>query len=297
MRIMLLALASILLATSARAQEARVTLHPARPFGYFVGDLIHARVEVTAPAEAALSTASLPRPGQLDVSLDLRDVSVHVRRDGDVKRFDIDLVYQNFYVALDVRNIEIPPFSLRIGDETVAVPSWSVGVAPLREIAPVQQERAGDYLRPDSHVPLMDAAQSARLALALAGLSTLAFATLARDRGWPPFQRRRARIFAVLARRLASQAGSAPDKAALAQAIRSMHRAIDIANGASLLSEDLSAFLARRPGFQSLRAPFERFFEASRSAFFSDTPDCDGDYSFAELVRFAHALAREERRQ
>lgn len=297
MRIALLALASLGLMTSALAQETRVTIHSARPFGYFVGDLIHARIEVTAPAEATFSAASLPRPGPLNVSLDLRDVSLHESRHGDVKRFDIDLVYQNFYVALDVRNIEIPPFSLRIGDETVAIPSWSVGVAPLREIAPTQQERAEDYLRPDAQAMLMDAAQAQRVALALAALSALAFAMLAWDRGLPPFHRRRERIFARLARQLASQAGSAPDPSARAQAIRSMHRALDIANGASLLSEDLSAFLVRRQEFEALHSSFERFFEGSRRAFFSDAANCDDSYSFAELVSFAQALAREERRR
>lgn len=296
MRIALLALASLALTTSALAKETRVTIHSARPFGYFVGDLIHAGIEVTAPAEATLSVASLPRPGPLNVSLDLRDVSLHESRDGDVKRFDIDLVYQNFYLALDVRNIEIPPFSLRIGDETVAIPSWSVAVAPLREIAPAQQERAEDYLRPDAQASFMDAEQAQRGALGLAGLSALALAMLARDRGWPPFHHRRERIFARLARQLASQAGSAPDPSARAQAIRSMHRAIDIANGASLLSEELPGFLARRPEFETLHSSFERFFSASRCVFFGDVAH-DGDYSFAELVSFAHALAREERRR
>lgn len=297
MRIVLFILLTLCLIDPAAA-ETRVIIHSARPFGYFVGDLIRAQVEILTPAEASLSTASLPRPGPLNVSLDLRDVNLRETLDGPNRRFDIDLVYQNFYVALDVRNIEIPPFTLRIGDETISVPGWSVGVAPLREIAPAQQERAEDYLRPDGAMLLADSERPKRLGLILAGLSALAIGAVTWDRGWPPFQRRRARIFNALARRLAAQARSAPqEREALAQAMQSMHRAMDSANGAALLSEDISGFLARRPEFVSLHSSFQRFFVASRSAFFSQHGELGADYSFVELASFARALARQERMQ
>jgi mxaA protein len=298
MRIIPFILLTLCLVDPATAGATRVIIHSARPFGYFVGDIIRARVEILAPAEAALSTASLPRPGPLNVSLDLRDVNFRETLDGANRRFDIDLVYQNFYVALDVRNIEIPPFALRIGDETVSVPGWSVGVAPLREISPAQLEHAEDYLRPDPAMLLVDSGRPKRLALVFAALSAFAVGAVAWDRGWPPFQRRRARIFNALARRLAAQARATPqEQEALAQAIQSMHRAMDSANGAALLFEDVSSFLARRPEFGSLHSSFQRFFAASRSAFFSQHDEPGADYSLAELASFAHALARQERRQ
>lgn len=277
------------------ADELSVTIHSARPFGYFVGDLIRARVEIKGPADKQLSAASLPRPGPLGVSLDLREVKVHAATEGADKRWDIDLIYQNFYVALDVRNIEIPGFDLRFGDETVTVPVWSVGVAPLREIAPAKQERAEDYLRPDAAIIFAQETKPRRLALAFAALSLLALAAVARDRAWPPFQKRRERIFNALARKLAAQ--SRADVDALPQAMQSVHRAIDRANGGSLLVEDVPAFLARRPEFAPLRPFFDRFFSASRNAFFSGEDEGRMDYGFAELLEFAKVLARQERAQ
>jgi mxaA protein len=292
MRVGLLIIVLLLWAFPTQAGDARVKIHSARPFGYFVGDLIRARVEIAAPAKARLAAASLPRPGPLGVSLDLKEVDVHETAIGADKRWDIELVYQNFYVALDVRNIEIPGFDLRFGDETVSVPAWRVGVSPLREIAPPRPERAEDYLRPDGPIGFAPETPPKRLALVFAGLSLLALTAVARDRAWPPFRARRARIFTALAAELAAQSRSGVD--AVPQAMQSMHRAIDLANGGSLLAEDVPAFLSRRPEFASLKPSFERFFSASRNAFFSQQGEKEG-YDFSELLDFANTLARKER--
>lgn len=297
MRIAFIMLLALFWTRPVEAEQARVTIQSERAFGYFVGDLVHARVEIITPAEANLWASSLPRPGPLGVSLDLRDVSVQVRTEGANKSWDIDLVYQNFYVALDVRNIEIPAFDLRFGDETVTVPAWSVGVAPLREIAPAKQERPEDYLRPDAPMAFAEETQPKRLALAFAAFSSLLLAAVARDRAWPPFRKRRARIFNALARRLAAETRAATGANAIRQAFQCVHRTIDLANGGSLLAEDVPVFLLRRPEFASLKPSFDRFFSSSRGVFFSTEGEPVADYSLAELLDFAKALARRERAQ
>lgn len=291
MRFGLLIILCLLWACPIKADEARVTIHSARPFGYFVGDIIRARVEIMAPAGATLASASLPRPGPLSVSLDLQAVDVHVTTIGQEKRWDIDLVYQNFYVALDVRNIEIPGFDLRFGDEAVQVPAWSVGVAPLREIAPAKQKSAEDYLRPDAPMMFAKETQPKRLAIAFGSLCVLALGAIARDRAWPPFQKRRARIFNALARELASKSHGGIE--ALPAAMQSVHRTIDSANGGALLAGDIPVFLGQRPEFASMKPSFERFFAASRDAFFSK--GLGEHYGFGDLLDFVNALARLER--
>ncbi|BDV36273.1 nonribosomal peptide synthetase MxaA [Methylocystis iwaonis] len=297
MRIAPLFIVALFWATCAQAADQRVKIHSARPFGYFVGDLIHARIEIMSSADAKLSASSLPRPGPLGVSLDLKDVGVHATAVGADTRWDIDLVYQNFYVALDVRNIDIPAFDLRLGEETISVPAWRVGVAPLREIAPEKQERSEDYLRPDAPAVYAEETEPKRLALAFAALSLLSLTAVARDRAWPPFQKRPARIFSALARKLAAQTRAASEATVLPLAFQSLHRAIDLANGASLLAEDVPGFLARRPEFASLKPAFDRFFSASRRAFFSREGDHVADYTLGELLDFAKALGRRERAQ
>lgn len=297
MRFALAILALLSIPLTAGAGDIGVSVGSTRPFGYFVGDLIYAQVDVSAPADKELSVASLPRPGPLNISLDLKDVAVEEAKEGDRKFWHINLVYQNFYVALDVRNIEIPGFDLRIGGETVSVPAWKVGVAPLREIAPAQQERAEDYLRPDGAAALVDEARPKALAVGLAALAMLSISVVAWDRGWPPFHRRGARVFSALGRDLARQARGARDAATFNRALRRVHRAIDATNGASLLVEDLPSFFARRPEFAPLRPSFERFFAVSNSRFFGDHAETSVEDEFSELLRFVQALSWAERTQ
>lgn len=286
-------------ALSASAEAASVSIHSARPFGYFAGDLIHARVDISAAGNATLSAASLPRPGPLTISLDLKDVVVSEASAGGGKIWHLDLTYQNFYVALDVRNIEIPGFVVSVttpaGPETVKVPTWRVGVSPLREIVPEKKERADDYLRPDAAALLVDERRPQILALAFGAAASLSLIAVARDRGWPPFHRRPARIFSALARRLAAKASRASGDQALRLAILEVHRAIDAVNGASLLAEDLPGFLDRRPEFAVLQPCLERFFAASSRRFFGDANDVGDAFDMPALVELVAALAVRER--
>lgn len=283
-------------APPAFAQETTVRIHSARPFGYFVGDLIHARIDVSAPADAVLSRASLPNPGPLTGSLDLRDVKLRETLENGARLWRLDLTYQNFYVALDARDIEVPGFELSIstatGAQTIAVPPWRIGVSPLREVAPQKQEQASDYLRPDSSSAFVDEATPRNLAFGTGVAALLALALVARDRAWPPFQQRKARVFSALARQISTRRGA--DGGNLAVAIQSVHRALDQANGAILLSGDVPEFLRRHPEFELLRVDFERFFETSKRLFFGGESSED-DEAAEQLAQFVSRLARKER--
>lgn len=286
---------SLICAGAAQAEGIDVRVKTMRTFGYFVGDLIPATVEIAAPDDRKLLPASLPHPGPLGVSLSLRGVGVREVRQGGKRVCLIDLLYQNFYVALDVRNIDIPGFELHLGDEVVRVPSWSVSISPLREIAPGLAENAKDYLRPDGPPVFADDANPGLFALGAAVLAAASLLPVARDRGLAPFHRRRARAFNALAHSLRKGASTATDAESFREALRSVHRAIDALNDASLLAEDVPAFLSSHPEFASLRADFDRFYEVSRRTFFgapaTSNPACD----FPQLLQFVSTLARLER--
>ena len=297
MRALSIALLLALAAIPALADDISVAISSGRPFGYFVGDLIRARVDIRAERDAVLSSASLPHPGHLSVSLDLREVDVEETIEDDERLWRLYLTYQNFYVALDVREIVIPPFTVNFstpgGAKAVEVPAWRVGVAPLRQIVPQRKENAEDYLRPDSAPVLLSQARSKFIAGALATATLFGLMLTARDRAWPPFHKRRARLFSAMARRIAAMARAPGGVTTLGAALKEIHRALDAAYGKSFLEADLPTFLASHPHFAPLEASFQRFFAGSRKAFFGNVEPPGVDMT--ELSRFAATLAERER--
>ncbi len=300
MRSALLLLALIALSRPAQADEVSVQIHSERPFGHFVGDLVRAHVDVHGAGDATLISASLPHPGPLTVSLDLRDVSAENIEEKGANFWRIHLTYQNFYGALDVRNMQIPGFTLSFsrpgGDMAVNVPSWRFGVAPLREIAPEQKESGADYLRPDPIAGFVDESRPIAMLIVCAATTIFFVLAVARDRAWPPFHKRRARIFSNLARQLAAKARGPCSEEEFRLAMRKLHRAIDAACGHSILKGDLAEFFRGRPEFASSRGSAERFFAVSGEMFFNGASEATSkDYSMAELVRFAEELAEREK--
>ncbi len=300
MRSALFLLASLALSHPAQADVFSVQIHSERPFGHFVGDLVRAHVDVHASEDATLISASLPHSGPLTVSLDLRDVSVEEIEEMGAKFWRIHLTYQNFYVALDVRNMEIPGFTLSFsrppGDVAVNVPGWRFGVAPLREIAPEQKERGADYLRPDPVADSVDESKPLATVIIWAAITIFFVLAVARNRAWPPFHKRRARAFSSLARQLAVMARGHCGEEEFRLAMRKLHRAIDAACGHSILKGDLGEFFRGRPEFASSRASAERFFAVSDEVFFNGASGSTSkDYSIADLVRFVEELAEREK--
>ncbi len=300
MRLALYMFAWMVFSVPACAKEFTVEVRSERSFGYFTGDLVRSLVEIRGPADAKLLRASLPHPAPLRVSLELRDVSVEEFVDGSARVWRLKLAYQNFYAALDVRNVDVPGFELTFevsGERrAVTVPAWRFGVAPLREITPEQKERGEEYLRPDPGADSVDDARTLRIAISFAVLSALLSIAVAWDRSWPPFRRRSTRVFSITARKLGSLTRHPNSPEALRVAMRDLHRAFDAAGGKSLFGPDLEEFFQHRPEFARLQPTAERFFSASEKVFFgSEKRPGSADFTLTELIGFAKALAERER--
>ena len=300
MRLALFILVWSVLSLPAWAGEFSVQTRAGVPFGFFVGDLVRSLIEIRGPADAKLVRASLPHPAPLRISLDLRDVSVEEREEGQQRLWRLRLTYQNFYAALDVRNIEVPGFELTFEADgerkAVSAPAWRFGVAPLREITPEQKERGEDYLRPDPAADFVDEFWSLRIDILFAVLGAILSIAVAWDRGWAPFQRRPVRVFARSARRVRALARRSDSIEGLRLAVRELHRAFDAAGGKSVLRPDLDEFFRRRPELARLRSTAERFFKVSEGMFFGaeESPDYP-EFTMTELVGFVKALAERER--
>ena len=299
--------ASVLLLTAlpAAAQIGAVTVRSPRPFGLFLGDRFDATVEIEAADGFAPQAASLPKPGPLTYWLDLGSVAVAPGplRDGN-RLWRLSLTYQTFYAALDVRRLDIPAFTVTFASEAARsttsaaaeVPSWPILVSPLREVQPPPVADPTEYMRPESPVPRRDPGPARVLAWAFAALALAGLALLARDRAWWPLHRRPARAFAAAARQVRRLSARSGDESAYRDALLALHRGLDRTDGRRVMGEDLPAFLARHPAYGALAQPLDRFFAASRAAFFGRDPAAARrHWPFPDLVATARRLAAAER--
>lgn len=294
--------------TSGRAAPAqpsgvkRVAIRAPRDIGYFQGDLVRASVDISVDKGFKLVTSSLPQPGPLNYWLDLRTIEVEQRNVGSTTRYTLKMLYQDFYVALDARQQEMPAFDVDFIDGkdkiTAKVPPWSIGVSPLREISPAPKDDPKDFVRADEKAPRIDVDPLWISAAAAAAATLLALLLLAYDRLWWPFRPRPSRVFADAQRRLHKLAKSPNSVDAYLEALLVLHRGIDRTDGQRVLADDMPRFLARHPTFASQREAFARFFTASRAAFFGSDPQrAQADLGFGALQGFARQLAAIERAQ
>lgn len=288
------------LVTSAAADVRAVhTLEP-RAFGYFLGDIIERTIEIETGPDDEIVTASLPRTGPSNYWLELRSVAQSSERRGDGRLHKIKLTYQAFYAPIDPRKQTIPAAQIAVkgpnGSETTTIPPFTFLMSPLREIFPEKSgETAETFLRPDMAVPIRHSGGLRTAAFIAAGLSALLLILLARDLAWWPFHKRPARPFSRATREIGhalAKGGTEGYRAALL----ALHRAFDTAAGQRLLAADVDSFLTSHPEYGDTRTAVERFFSASRAAFFGDAQrEAETGLPPTELKELAATLARQER--
>ena len=228
-----------------------ITISAPRDIGFFAGDLVEADVDLVVADGAAIEPASLPHPGPIDYWLDLRSIDVEKRTEGSNWRYTLKMLYQNFYDALDARPQEIPAFSVAFTKdgttESADVQAWTIGVSPLREVAPPVKEDPKDYMRADEAAPLIQIASLWRAAGAVAVAVALALAVLAYDRVWWPFRAPKTRPFGDAVRGLRKLRDRQGVEDGYLQSLLILHRGIDQTDGRRVLADDAPAFLRRHP--------------------------------------------------
>ncbi|GJE16826.1 nonribosomal peptide synthetase MxaA [Methylobacterium marchantiae] len=289
---------------AAQAQVRSVEVRTPRPFGYFLGDLVRAQVDIVVEPGFALQSASLPHPGAMAYWLDLRDIAVSDASVGDGRRVRLDLTYQNFYAALDARALEIPGFTVTFVSESdrgattakAQVPAWSFNISPLREVQPPARAEPQSYMRPDGRVAALDPQPLVLGGAGFAAMALVAFAGLAWDRTWWPFAGRGGRAFALCLRRLRTLFERPDPDAAYGEGLLALHRALDETDGRRVLADDLPTFLARHPAYRTEERGLAAFLDASRHTFFGSGPAA-GTRLLApsDLVSLTRRLAAIER--
>jgi mxaA protein len=271
-----IAAAATLMAGQAAAQVRSVHLQAPRPFGYFIGDVIRLEADIVVDASFALVPGSLPKPRAVNYWLDLNSVSTDDRGvQAGARRYRVVLAYQTFYAPLEPRAVTIPGFTVTMSDGSTRaeaeVPAWTFLMSPLREIRP-QRATPAALLRPDVAAVPVATARPLAAAIGCGVVALLLLAALARHYAWWPFGRAPRRPFAraraLLRRRLA---GDVEADGYLAGLIV-LHRAFDEAAGRAVMADDARAFVAQAPTFVALEPEIDRFFRASRRAFFGADP-------------------------
>ena len=270
--------------TPAAAQTVTLT-PPQRDFGYFPGDLLSASATITIPQNAQLDPRTLPTPGPLTTSIDVRNVTLTQ----SPTQLRITITYQTFFAPEHISSTDIPGYSIAFLNNqkrTLAtIPGFSITASLFRQdLTPVLDPAA---LKPDHPPPATDTAPTRTIALgaALAIIGALALLIL---HLWP-FGLTRG-PFAAAARAIPRTPPPANGEHA---ALLALHRAFDATAGARIMADDLAAFLARFPRFAALQPDIDRFFTLSRTIFFAPTPQTPLDWPF--LWRLSRALAHAER--
>lgn len=299
MRVLVFTIVMIAALLAQRAEAVTVDLRLPRDFGFFVGDLVEAIVDIRASSGLRLQESSLPRPGPVTTHLDLRDVAVESFDGNGANHWRLRLTYQNQFVALDVRAVEVPALTLTFLEGempvTVPVPGWRFFAAPLREVAPEKRDRGSDYMRADLSSTYVDEAASRHLTMLLAAGALAALALFLHDRTLWPFQERKSRVFAAAARQIAALARNAPAPEFFHAACKALHRSVDRAAGRAIHYEDIAKFLDSRPEFRPAADHLRKFFAQSRTTFFSIEGEGQQGLQAKELIALARHLAELER--
>ncbi|QWF70147.1 nonribosomal peptide synthetase MxaA [Methylomonas paludis] len=235
-----------------------------RPFGYLIGDEIHHRISVQSRADLQLNPHSVPAEGAVNRWLQLN--RVEIRGQPDTHTTVIDLSYQIFYAAPEVKTLTIPGFNLEFNQYgnavTQVVPAWQFSVSPLQELAVRTDQQGNRYMRPDlAPEPLATAslALSLYLSLALGCAGYLAF-----QYGYFPAMGQR-RIFKQAIRQLEQL-----PKTELGRGLAVMHHAFNSLYGQALFKHKLAEFYRVYPEYQSIAPQLDWFFNFSNQFLYSN---------------------------
>lgn len=248
------ALALIAAPTLAFAEPA---IHAQNPdeYGWWLGDKLEQRIEITLPPGVSIDPSTLPKPRIVDYWLDLTHVAVE-KVDNHAA---LTLHWQNFYAAVSPDRRQVPASPIRLSDgSALSLPGFSFVASPLR---PITDTSGPDRLQPDPPFHLIGTrSEITGMLLSLAAF-TLSLGFMARLQAWWPFHKRAVRPFTVASRQLGRLNDPMLQR-------RRLHQAFDLAFGRVLISRDLPQFLVQRPEFRPLEHKLAQFFAGSNTAFF-----------------------------
>jgi len=281
----LIPLVLLFLAVAAFGQESPYRVRmvgPEKTYGYFVGGRIYQTIEIDVKEPYSLATGSIPLAGTRVNGIELRNVEMSQRQQGDWTYYKLDFVYQIFTRGERAMLTQLPQpkLSLAAGRKQLAVevPEWKFEISPL---APRADNDIGKVERAFRR-PLQVESWPWGLGL-MASFSVMLGAMIGliyinADRAWFPG------MGGPFARGYRQVSSLAEQPASLAAAVTAIHQAFRQTYGENLLPHNLDNFLASHPSFHAIRAEIEQFFISTNSLLYGVTSSTHG--SLSELREF-----------
>lgn len=250
--------------------QVRVEVPRARDFGYMIGDVLEFSASVRVPTGFMLDEAR-PPDAAWPAWLEVRESAWKVREAADALVYDFRFLFQVFYVADSVINLEIPARQLIFRSEPTgeelraSLPPFRFSLSPLTDSSSA----------PEPDLPI--APPSARwIRLSAAGLVALSLWAVLLVVG----HRRRWHVF----RRAQRDVRRARD---CDEALLRVHRALEERVGRALFAHDLETLTDRWPAAEEVRGELDRFFALSDAVFYGNNGRVSED-----CLRWVQELAR-----
>lgn len=260
-------------------QFVELTLEdPARDAGYVVGDILHRKITLTIKKPYQLIDESLPivgyehrYKGQVS-GIELSAINKKTTVNSDGETHVLDLSYQVFKTGRVAKPAALRAEILRLRNtenikEVVEyrIPSFSFRISPLSVIGQVKlDQEMYPFIPPltldNSKIILRIKILAALLALVLLGLLYILGTHAWLPRMGAPFAK---------AYRDIKKMNESPE--GIKQAVSRVHESLNKTAGASLFSNNLDAFLIRKPAFAPAKQEIEQFFGLSHQVFFEDS--------------------------
>lgn len=250
---------------------------PMRDAGYVVGDLLNRKIILTIQKPYQLIDESLPivgyehrYKGQVS-GIELAAISKKTTQNSESETHVLDLTYQVFTTGRVAKPAALRAEIIRLRNtenikEVVEyrIPSFSFRVSPLSVIGQVKlDQEMYPFIPPltldNSKTILHLKVLATCLALALLGLLYILG-----TRAWLP---RMGAPFAKAYRDI-KKMNNSPE--GIKQAVSRVHESLNKTAGVSLFSNNLDAFLIRKPTFVPAKQEIEKFFGLSHQVFFQD---------------------------
>jgi len=260
-------------------QFVELTLEdPTRDAGYVVGDILHRKITLSIKKPYQLIDESLPivgyehrYKGQVS-GIELSAINKKTTVSSDGETHVLDLSYQVFKTGRVAKPAALRAEILRLRNtenikEVVEyrIPSFSFRISPLSVIGQVKlDQEMYPFIPPltldNSKIILRIKILAALLALALLGLLYILGSHAWLPRMGAPFAK---------AYRDIKKMNESPE--GIKQAVSRVHESLNKTAGASLFSNNLDAFLIRKPAFAPAKQEIEQFFGLSHQVFFEDS--------------------------